>query len=386
MPERTSRQHRRRASGLRAASFGAGRAALLPFLVSRAVVVGALLLARFLVTAVRPRAHAAIVAAHAGLLAWDANWYRRIAALGYTRAGLGSLRFFPLYPLAARAVSLVPGVTTDAALLIIANLSGFLALALIYRLVLIETSDEALAARAAFWLALFPVSFVLSMGYADSLLLATSLAVFLALRTRHFATAAVAGLLAGASRPVGLLLALPALLEAARDWHAVARHSWWSRIAAVAAAPVGAGCFLAWSKLHDGNFFLPLSSQLSRQNRGGLADPLATIAHDVSYLLHGRHLGTALHAPWAVLLVFLAIVALRRWPICYGAYAVVTLAVTLTAPNLTSLERYALACFPFSLALATLTERRAVGIAAFALSGAALAGYALLTFLGAYIP
>ncbi len=386
MPERETRRHQRRASGLRVASFGAGRAALLPFLSSRAVVVGALLLARFLVTAVRPRSHAAIVAAHAGLLAWDANWYRRIAALGYTRAGLSSLRFFPLYPLAARALSRVPEVSTDAALLIIANLSGFIALALIYRLVLIETSDEALASRSAFWLALFPVSFVLSMGYADSLLLATSLAVFLALRTRHFATAALAGLLAGASRPVGLLLAVPALVEAARDWRAVARRGWWRRIAAVASAPVGAGCFLAWSKLHDGNFFLPLSSQISRQNRGGVADPFATIAHDVSYLVHGKHLGTALHAPWAVLLVLLAIVALRRWPICYGAYALVTLAVTLTAPNLTSLERYALACFPFSLALATLTERRAVCIAAFALSGAALAGYALLTFLGAYIP
>ncbi|MHB1508801.1 MAG: hypothetical protein ACYCST_13235 [Acidimicrobiales bacterium] len=386
MTEGKTPRHHRGACGLRAASVEAGRGALLPFLSSRAVVVGALLLARFLVTAVRPRAHTAIVAAHAGLLAWDANWYRRIAALGYTRAGLSSLRFFPLYPLAARALSRVPAVSTDAALLIIANLSGFLAMALIYRLVLIETGDEALASRSSFWLALFPVSFVLSMGYADSLLLATSLAVFLALRTRHFAIAAVAGLLAGASRPVGLLLALPALVEAAREWRAVARHSWWPRIAAVASAPVGAGCFLAWSKLHDGNFFLPLSSQILRQNRGTVADPFVTIAHDISYLVHGRHLGTALHAPWAVLLVFLAIVALRRWPSCYGAYAVVTLAVTLTAPNLTSLERYALACFPFSLALATLTERRAVCIAAFALSGATLAGYALLTFSGAYIP
>jgi hypothetical protein len=64
----------------------------------------------------------------------------------------------------------------------------------------------------------------------------------------------------------------------------------------------------------------------------------------------------------------------------------VTLAITLTAPNLSSLERYALGCFPFALGLATLTKRRQVCWSAFALSGALLLSYALLTFLGAYIP
>jgi uncharacterized membrane protein len=79
-------------------------------------------------------------------------------------------------------------------------------------------------------------------------------------------------------------------------------------------------------------------------------------------------------------------VLFRRWPASYTAYAALTLAVTLTAPNLSSFERYALDCFPFALALATLTRRRQIAWAAFAVSGALLAGYGLLTFLGAYIP
>jgi hypothetical protein len=362
------------------------RAAFWPFVVSRAIVVGALLLARFVVSQVRPRSNGAIVAAHAGLLGWDANWYRRIADLGYGGAGRTSVRFFPLYPLLARALSAVPGITTDAALLIVANVAAFAAVALTHRLVVVETGDEETASRSAWWLAMFPAAFVLSMGYADSLLLVTSLAMFLALRTRHFAVAALAGLLAGVCRPVGLLLAVPALIEAGRGLRQIPLRRWWSRAAAVASAPVATAGYLVWSKVHDGSFFLPLSAQISSQNRGGLADPFATMAHDLRDLVHDRHLGTALHAPWAVVFVILAVVLFRRWPVSYGAYAAVTLAITLTAPNLTSFERYGLGCFPFALAIATLTKRRQVCWSALAVSGALLAGYALLAFLGAYIP
>jgi hypothetical protein len=354
--------------------------------VSRAIVLGALLVARFLVDQVDVRSRTAIVTAHAGLLSWDANWYRRIAETGYGRAGRTSVRFFPLYPLVVRALSWLPGVDTKAALLIVANLAALAAFALIHRLVMVETGDADAASRSTWWLALFPAAFVLAMGYADSLLLVTSLAMFLGLRTRHFGTAAVAGVLAGLCRPVGILLALPALIEAARGWRETSKRQWPWRAAAVVGAPVGTICYLAWSKVHDGSFLLPLSAQVSSQNRGGIADPFVTIAHDARDLLHGRHLGTALHAPWAVVFVVLAIVLFRRWPSSYGAYGALTLAVTMTAPNLTSFERYALGCFPFALALATVTRRRDVFAPALALAGALLAGYALMAFLGAYVP
>ena len=386
MVSRTPARHQRTSHGWRAASLQSGRAALAPFLVSRAIVVGALVLARFLVTEIRPRSHAAVVSAHAGLLGADANWYRRIAVLGYGRSGRTSVRFFPLYPLLTRALTALPGISADIGLLVIANVAAFVALALIHRLVVVETGDKETAARSAWWLAMLPAAFVLSMGYADSLLLVTSLAMFLALRSGRFAAAAGAGVLTGLCRPVGLLLAVPALIEALRGLRQVPVRQWWWRVAAVVSAPAGAVAYLIWSKVHDGSFFLPLSAQVSSSNRGGLADPFTTVASDLRDLVHGDHLGTALHAPWAIFFVAMAVVLLRRWPISYGAYAAVTLAITLTAPNLTSFERYALGCFPFALAVATLTAHRRVCWAALAVSGAGLLGYALLAFLGAYIP
>ncbi len=383
--------HRRSAGGWRAEALAAARSAFWPFVVSRAIVLGALVLARFLVTQLKVRSGAAVVAAHAGLLGWDANWYRRIALHGYGATGRTSVRFFPLYPLVARAVSDIPGVGIDVALLLVANVAAFAAFALVYRLALVETGSEDTASRSAWWLGMLPASFVLSMGYAEPLLLVTSITAFLGLRTRHFTVAAVAGVLAAVSRPVGILLVVPACIEVARDVRATGVRSLSarglsSRCAAVLAAPAGAAAYLGWSKAHDGSFFLPFSSQLSSARRGRLADPFSTVAGDVRDLVHGAHLGTALHAPWAVVFVALAVVLFYRWPVSYGAYAVVTLAITLTAPNLTSFERYALGCFPFALAAATLTRRPRICWAALAVAGGVLLTYGLLAFLGVYVP
>jgi hypothetical protein len=362
-----------------------GSVAVLPFVVARAIVLVALLLARFLVTAMQAGAKARS-AAHAGLLGWDAHWYAEITSGGYGGAGRASLRFFPLLPLVARAVSFLPGVDAGAAVLVVSNASAFVALAMIHRLALMEKDDEELARRAMWMLALFPAGAVLVMGYAESLLLVTTLAAFLALRRRRFGWAAAAGLLAGLCRPFGILLAVPALVELVRDQRSPATSPLWARVAAVLAPLAGMAAYLGWSAVHDGSFLLPLREQLARQNRGGFASPLTTLSHDAANLVDGTHLGTALHAPWAIVFVLLAVVLFVTWPAAYGAYAVATLAVALSAPNLTSLERYGLACFPFALALASLARRREIAWALLALSGALLASYGVLTFLGLYVP
>jgi hypothetical protein len=42
-----------------------------------------------------------------GLIAWDGTWYRDIAEFGYSSIAPEGLRFFPLFPLLGRAVSVV---------------------------------------------------------------------------------------------------------------------------------------------------------------------------------------------------------------------------------------------------------------------------------------
>ncbi len=240
---------------------------------------------------------------------------------------------------------------------------------------------------AAVWLlALAPTAFVLVMGYAESLLLLTSLVTFLGLRQRRYALALCAAFAAGLCRPVGMLLAVPAAIEVATNWRARSGRERVIGAGAVLAAPAGAAAYLGWTQEVAGSFLLPLREQLSRSRRGTVADPFVTFARDARDLVHLTHLGTAQHAVWAVVLVGLAVFVVRRLPAAYGWYTVTVLAVVLTASNLESLERYGLGCFPFVLAAAMLTKRRRSYRVVVAVSGALLIAYAMLAFLGKYVP
>ncbi len=224
------------------------------------------------------------------------------------------------------------------------------------------------------------------MGYAEGTLLALSIGAMVALRARAWWWAGALGLLAGATRPVGLLLVVPAVVEAG-----LARRAWTgSRLAARAAAVlgpvVGFSAFLGWVGWRYGDALAPLKVQQQGNLRGGVTDPLVTFGHDASYLVHGRHIGSALHLPWAVLALVLVVVTLRRWPVAYGALAAAVLIVALTAANLDGFERYALSAFPLVLAGATLTSGPRVERVVLALAAGGMAVYAILAFTNLYVP
>jgi hypothetical protein len=325
-------------------------------------------------------------ASHAGLLSWDASWYERIAASGYAGLGDQALRFFPLLAVLARSFRALPGMPAGTAVIIVANLASLAAFAVLYRLVVFELGDEACARRAVWLLAFAPPASVLVMGYADSLLLVSSIVAFLGFRQRRYGLAICAAFLAGLCRPVGLLLAVPALIELGSNWYSLSRRERVIATGTVLAAPAGAAAYLGWVGVIFGSFWLPYREQLSVSHRGAVSDPFVTVARDLSYVIQGEHLGVAEHAFWAVLFVLLALYLLWRLPASYGWYAVVTLAVVLTASNLASLERYGLDCFPFVIAGGMLTNGRRTFRVVIGLSGLLLGTFAMLTFLGIYVP
>lgn len=368
------------------------RAAVLPFLAGRAVTVGALVLARFLVNTLHVTGAAgakAAGAAHSGLLSWDANWYLRIAEVGYGAAGRGSLRFFPLYPLVGRGLSQLPGVSPGAALVGVANVCSFLALVLLHQLVSRESLPEGDAERSLWVLSLWPAAFVLTMGYAEGLFLVLSLAAFLAWRSGRWWWAVVPAYLAGLTRPVGVLLAVPAFVECVAWWRSGGRRSAGEvapRLASILAGPAGAATYLGWTAATGRGFLSPLSQQLNGGHRGGLTDPLVTLAHDAADLARGHHVGTALHAPFVVAFFVLTIYLLARLPAAYGWYAAATLVVAVTAHNLDSFERYGLACFPFAVAAACSCRRPLAERTLLTGTAVMMTALALLAFLGVYVP
>ncbi len=357
-----------------------------PWVVARAIVLATLALAHYIVDHAHPSAPGVSFRVHQGLLGWDAGFYQAIATHGYGGLSRQALRFFPLVPLLARGIAEVTRLSPGNALLVLANLSALVAGALLYVLARRETGDEALARRSAWLLALVPPAFVLVMGYSEATMLVILIAGFLALRGRRWWWAAVAGFLAGLTRPVGALLTVPAAVEAARGLAGAGWRERGGRAVAVVAPLAGTGAYLGWVGSRYGDALLPLRLQTSSSRHGSLADPFHTMWHNFTGLLHGEHVGSGLHVPWVVVMVALLVVSFLRWPASYGAMAAAVLAVSLTSTNLDSVERYALGAFPLVLAGASLTASRRVERAVYALSGAGMAGYALLAFLNASVP
>jgi hypothetical protein len=370
---------------------------------ARFIVLAALALAHFLVNNLHVTDQAVRTQLRQGLFAWDAGFYRGIAEHGY---GFGAipheaLRFFPLFPLAGRFLGVALGGHADWALLIIANGAALAAGALLHRLALLETGDAALARRAAWLVALVPPAFVLVLGYSESLFMALAVAMFLAVRTGRWGWAFALGVLAGLTRPFGVLLTVPAGIEAGRSLIMAQRHGglgaavgqrWPTartvgvRVAATVSPLIGAGTFLVWAWARYDDLFLPVHVQQDERRRGAVVDPVTALLHEARGILHGQHVGSGLHVPWAIALVVLLVVCVRRWPACYSAFAALMLLASLSSKNLDSLERYALSAFPFILVGASLTASARVERVALVLGAAALEGYAVLTFLNAVVP
>ncbi|MHB1503862.1 MAG: hypothetical protein ACYCTL_07055 [Acidimicrobiales bacterium] len=397
---------------------------------ARVVVAVALVSARI----VAPHIHhgtglaSATARAHEGLLAWDAGWYESITRAGYWGAGHSSLRFFPLVPLLARVVAFLPGIGAGTGLLIVSNAAALVAGALVFELARRETGDSSLARMSTWLIALAPPAFVLVMGYSESTLLVLAVGTFLLLRTRRTSNGggcqssgppprrwwlvALLGFLAGLARPLGVLLAIPIAIEALRGsvlgirlgirepgGHAAGGHAAGgqaaggqaaggqaARLAAIASAPLGTAAYLGWVGWRYGNALAPVDIQTEARHHGGLADPVTTVARALADLVTGHHLGVGEHAIWVAVAVALLVWCLRRWPISYGAFAGAIVAVAVTGTNLASFERYALSAFPLALTAAVLLRSRRGARWVVVLSALAMGGYALLAFLGFYVP
>jgi Gpi18-like mannosyltransferase len=323
-----------------------------------------------------------------GLLAWDGDWFHDIASQGYAALPRPGLRYFPLFPMLGRGLSTILFANVGLSLIVLANVFALLAGAALHRLVLHERpGDERLARRATWMLALAPPSFVLVMGYTEALAILLAVTTYLALRRRRWGWAAVGGFLSGLARPLGVLLSIPALIEALPH---LRRGSMRQRLAAL--APVGApvvGCltYLTWVGLRFGDPLLPYSSQQTPEFRGGFANPVVTLVKTVGELVTG-HFATknVPHLPWAVVLIALVVLVCRRWPPSYAAFAVATLLVALSTERWGSLERYGFACFPVVLAAAGWGSSERVQRVVLVVSGGLMSTYATLTFLALYVP
>ena len=319
-----------------------------------------------------------------GLLAWDGAWYRSLVESGYPGPAPEGIRFFPGFVLLGRLFDvLLPG-GAGPALIFIANVTALVAMALLLRLVREVTGDSGLAGRAVWLTACFPPAFVLVWGYAEALFLLLAVATFLALSRRHWWWAAGLATAAALTRPTGALLAVAALASVWPGWRSAPAGERIARTAAVIGGPVGFGAFVWWASALVDEPFAPLVVQ--RELRGDPVDPLRRLIAGLGELFGPDALGDGLHIPFALGFVVLVIVAFRRMPLGYAAFAAACLLVALAADNLNSLERYALNGFPIVVALAVLANDSRLRRLVPAVSAVGMVALTALAVMGEYVP
>jgi hypothetical protein len=342
---------------------------------------------------------------------WDAAWYLLIVRAGYAPA-LGSATtarsaFFPLYPLVVRGLStlLVPEVLAGV-LVSVAAMAA--ALYFLHRLTALEVRTGSLGAAArpleavasgrprevarlaVLVVAFSPVAFFLSAVYSESLYLALSVGVFWCARRGRWMWAGGLGALAGATRPIGVLLLAPAIILylygpredappelRARGWarplYRVRRDICWLGL-----IPAGLVCFMAYMWLGGGSPLAPFSAE-SLWGRE-LALPVAGLwqgavaafdgarqllsfqgGHSFMPFATGSPLLSAAHDVPLFLFALGAVVAvggvIRALPAAYGVYVILALGLALSYPvasePLMSLPRFLLVLFPLAMWMAS---------------------------------
>lgn len=220
---------------------------LVLFLCSRLITVGAAL--------------AATLHAHVPLSrvfkSWDGSWYIAVVTSGYPhgiptvghKATSSTIGFFPLFPDVISVVHTVTRLPYFSAAVLVTSVSGAAAASLLWLLVR-QLSDGAVADRACALWCFFPGSFVLTLFYAEGLMIALVLGCLLALLHRRWWIAGVLAGLATATRPNAVVIV------ACCAWAAVVairrRHEWRSLVAPLL-APTGLLAYFSFLWLRTGN-------------------------------------------------------------------------------------------------------------------------------------
>lgn len=288
---------------------------------------------------------------------WDSGWYMLLARRGYPHAvprGPGgvvqqsTIAFFPLFPMATRAVVRFTPLNYEQAGVLLAGVFGALAAVAVWALARYLAGSE-VADRSAALFCFFPGSFVLSLNYSEGLMIALAATCLLGLVSRRWLLAGVAGALATATRPTAVALVV------ACAWAAVwaLRRREWRSLLAPALAPVGMLSFFAFLWVRTGEARAWFETQ--HDGWGQKVDFGATTVRDVSDTI-GHPLQYVNRLSGVVCLLFLLVAVWFLWrarlPGALNVYTAVVVAMSFLTEITSGRPRFLLVAFPFLIAMA----------------------------------
>lgn len=298
-----------------------------------------------------------------GWVGWDSSWYMRIARDGYeyTPGQQSSVAFFPLYPLAIRAMErLGPDVYQSGVLVTL--LCGPLAILLFLRWARTRVEDETTALQASLLLALYPFTFFLyGVMYSDALFLLLVVGAFLLLEKGHLVPAVLLAAVATAARPVAPAVVL-GLIARRLEWKRERGQRW----SAVDLLPVlSALGFVLYMLYLDQRFGAPFAFAETQVGWGQAPgwESWLKVHWFHTVFSHGTNgetrLRLLLHALLTVGALALVWPTFRRLGWGYGVFCAALIGIpTVATKDFMGMGRYLISAFPLFLTLALLLRER----------------------------
>ena len=291
---------------------------------------------------------------------WDSFWYMDIVQNGYSLASRlphlpdqTNLAFFPLYPLLVKLLGNVLGDRYFLAGLFLSNGCLLLSCYLLYQLVRLEHGRK-IARRAVKYLFLFPVSFILSGFFTESLYLCLTLLCFYLARQQRWWLVGLCGAALSATRTLGVLIVLPLAFEYLRSHRFKLRSIRWNSLF-ILLVPLGLAAFCVYNYQITGDFLFFKTNQAAWGRE--IVNPIlamgqaiagAIAEHSVKKLLEVAFCLTAL----GVLIRFYRAIGVAYW--LFGMYSIV---IPLSA-GVASMPRFTLPIFPLYIGLALMGNRK----------------------------
>lgn len=309
------------------------------------------------------------------LSAWDGTYYLGIAESGYhvEPDPFPDWAFYPLYPVATKALSVVTAGDVALAGILAANLAFLAALVVLYALSVRFLPPER-ALLSLWFLALAPGAASFSLVYTESLFLLLSAAAFLAAENRRAWVVGLLYALAVLTRAPGILLGLPLLIVYLGQDGLRPTRMWWP----LALGPLALALFWGYLWWFTGDPLAPINAQAywdapPAEETG----PLEAAQQD---LAEGEATMTISQAPSAVLWFWIGTIVLYTFLFvyvradrirpAYVALAVLSIVSIFLSGRLQSAPRYLAIAWPFDWVLANRRSRigRAVVLVVFGVS------------------
>lgn len=194
---------------------------------------------------------------------WDTKYYLEIAKTGYSSEknaeGKTNYAFFPMYPLLIKLFTPLFAGKFFISALVISNISFLIACITLFELATsIYGKDSAL--RIIKYVFLLPTSFLFSAPLSESLFFALLCAVFYFANKRLWKASSILGFFLALTRPIGVLIWLPLLVEIL-DSKDSNRSKFWG-IVWLTLIPIGLILFSIFNKSLTGDAFSFISIQV----------------------------------------------------------------------------------------------------------------------------